>query len=69
MRHSDQGMVKDDKAQEQPADRARARTVHKSQPSKSVSREATRNPELNDAEKTPGSGMATDDDSDGAPTG
>jgi hypothetical protein len=68
MAHSDQGMVKDKKAQEQPSDKQRARTVHKSQPDKSVSREATRDPELNDAEKTPGSGM-TSDDRGGAPSG
>jgi hypothetical protein len=55
MAHSDHGIVKDDKAQEQPTDRKRAQTAHKSQPGKSVSHEATRDPRLNDAEKTPGS--------------
>jgi hypothetical protein len=43
-------------------------TVHKSDPKKSASREATRDPKLNDAEKTPDSGMAPGDEG-GAPTG
>jgi hypothetical protein len=68
MKHSDHGIVMDEKSQEQPADKARAQTAHKSDPKKSVSREATRDPELNDAEKTPGSGMTPDDRGD-APTG
>jgi hypothetical protein len=68
MAHSDHGIAKDDKAQEQPTDRKRAQTAHKSQAGKSVSHEATRDPKLNDAEKTPGSGMAPDDRG-GAPTG
>ena len=68
MRHSDQGVVKDKTGQEQPADKSRAQTVHKADPRKSVSREATRDPKLNDAEKTPGSGTAPDDDG-GATTG
>ena len=53
MRHSDHGVVKDEKGQEQPRDKARAQTVHKTDPKKSASREATRDPKLNDAEKTP----------------
>ena len=68
MAHSDHGIVKDDKAQEQPTDRKRAQTAQKSNPSKSSSHEATRDPKLNDAEKTPGSGMTPDDRGD-APTG
>ena len=68
MRHSDQGMVKDQKGQEQPADKRRAQAVHKTDPNKSVSREATRDPRLNDTAKTPGSGM-TPDDEGGAPSG
>jgi len=63
-----QGIVRDEKGQEQPADKQRAQTTHKSDPGKSVSREATRDPKLNDAEKTPGSGMTPNDRSD-APTG
>jgi len=57
MRHSDHGIVMDEKSQEQPADKARAQTVHKTDPKKSASREATRDP---GAEKTPGSGMTPD---------
>ena len=68
MRHSNQGMVKDDMGQEQPTDKARARTAHKTDPSKSTTREATRDPKLNENEKTPGSGMTPDDDGS-APTG
>jgi hypothetical protein len=63
-----QGIVKDKQGQEQPADKARAQTAHKTDPRKSVSREATRDPKLNDAEKTPGSGMKPNDQGD-APTG
>ena len=68
MSRSDQGIVRDEKGQEQPADKDRAQTAHKVDPKKSVSREATRDPRLNDAEKTPGSGMTPDDKGD-APTG
>ena len=63
-----QGLVRDEKGQEQPADKDRAQTVHEADAKKSVSREGTRDPKLNDAEKTPGSGMAPDDGGD-APTG
>jgi hypothetical protein len=62
MKHSDQGIVKDKKAEEQPADKGRAQTVHQADP------EATRDPKLNDANRTPGSGM-TPDDEGSAPTG
>jgi hypothetical protein len=68
MRHSDHGVVKDKLAQEQPTDKERARTAHKTHPDKSATHEATRDPKLNDAEKTPGSGMTPDDDGD-APSG
>jgi hypothetical protein len=44
MGNSDQGIVKDDKGEEQPKDKKRAQTVHKSEPDKSVSHEATRDP-------------------------
>jgi hypothetical protein len=63
-----QGIVRDEKGEEQPADKQRAQTVHKTDPKNSVSREATRDPKLADANKTPGSGM-TPDDSGAAPTG
>ena len=68
MAQSNHGMVKDDKGQEQPTDKSRAQSAHKSDPQKSNTREATRDPKLNDAEKTPGSGMAPDDQG-GAPSG
>jgi hypothetical protein len=68
MGHSDHGIVKDKQGQEQPADKHRAQTAHKADPKESVSREATRDPKLSDAEKTPGSGMVPDDRG-GAPTG
>ena len=68
MSQSGHGIVKDEKGQEQPADKQRAQTAHKADPGKSVSREATRDPKLNDAEKTPGSGMTPNDRGD-APTG
>ena len=63
-----QGIVRNERGEEQPADKKRAQTVHKTDPDKSVSREATRDPRLSDAEKTPGSGMTPDDKGD-APTG
>lgn len=68
MRHSNQGITKDKQGQEQPTDKKRAQTVHKTDPGKSASREATRDPKSNDQEKTPGSGMSPDDSGD-APTG
>jgi hypothetical protein len=68
MAHSSQGIVRDKKAEEQPADKKRAQTVHKTDPKHSVSKEATRDPDLTDANKTPGSGMTPDDRGD-APTG
>ncbi len=68
MTASDQGIVRNQRGEEQPADKDRAQTAQKSDPKKSVSREATRDPKLNDAEKTPGSGMVPNDRGD-APTG
>lgn len=68
MAHSNQGIVKDDKGQEQPADKERAQAAHKTDPHHSKTPEATRDPKLNDASKTPGSGMTADDRGD-APTG
>jgi len=68
MKHSGQGIVRDQNGEEQPADKQRAQTVHETDPKKSISREATRDPRLNDPEKTPGSGMMPDDRG-GAPTG
>lgn len=68
MAHSGQGIIRDKRGEEQPADKQRAQTVHKTEPGHSVSGEATRDPKLNDASKTPGSGMAPDDSGD-PPTG
>jgi hypothetical protein len=66
--HSHQGIARDKQGQEQPADRKRAQTAHHSDPKKSPTHEATRDPKLNDAGKTPGSGMTPDDSGD-APSG
>jgi hypothetical protein len=51
MKHSDHGIVRDDKGQEQPADKNRARAAQQTDSNKSVSREATRDPKLTDREK------------------
>lgn len=42
MAHSDQGIARNTKAEDQPRDKERAQTVHSTDPDKSVSREATR---------------------------
>jgi hypothetical protein len=64
MAHSDQGIVKDKRAEEQPRDKKRAQSVHKTDWKGSPSREATRDPKLNDNSKTPGSGAMPDGSSD-----
>jgi hypothetical protein len=46
MGHSSQGIVKDKKGQEQPADKQRAQTAHKTASKASVSKEATRDPTI-----------------------
>jgi hypothetical protein len=53
--HSDQGIVKDQKGQEQPKDHERAQTAHKTGTEGSVSREATRDAQQRVAGKTSGS--------------
>ncbi|MCC8977661.1 MULTISPECIES: hypothetical protein [Bradyrhizobium] len=68
MAHSNHGIVKDDKGQEQPVDKQRAQTAHKTDTRKPRAREATRDPKLSDPSKTPGSGMTSDDDGE-PPTG
>jgi hypothetical protein len=68
MTHSNHGIVRDERGEEQPRDKRRAQTVHKSGSKGSPSKEATRDPKLNDPAKTPGSGMAPDD-SGTPPTG
>ena len=52
MGHSSHGIVKDEKGQEQPADKKRAQTAHKTDPKHSVSREATRDPKLSGGNKS-----------------
>ncbi|WP_454649912.1 hypothetical protein [Bradyrhizobium liaoningense] len=64
MAHSDQGIVKDKRGEEQPRDKDRAQSVHRTDPKGSPSREATRDPKLNDNSKTPGSGVMPDGSSD-----
>ena len=54
MKHSNHGIVRNEKAEDQPADKERARTAHRSDPDNSVSREATRDPKHTAAERTPG---------------
>lgn len=68
MAQSNHGIVRDGRGEEQPTDKSRAQSAHKSDPRKSATREATRDPKLNDAEKTPGSGITPDDQGE-APTG
>jgi hypothetical protein len=55
MAHSDQGIVKNTKAEDQPKDKQRAQTVHVTDPDKSVSREATRSRKAEDSNKATGS--------------
>lgn len=64
MAHSDQGIVKDKRGEEQPRDKERAQSVHTTDPKGSPSREATRDPKLSDDSKTPGSGAMPDGSSD-----
>ncbi|MHB0770418.1 hypothetical protein [Bradyrhizobium sp. 5.13L] len=64
MAHSDQGIVKDKRAEEQPRDKERAQSVHTTDKQGSPSREATRDPKLSDNSKTPGSGAMPDGSSD-----
>ena len=51
MKHSGHGIVRDGKAEEQPADKERARTAHRADPDKSASKEETRDPKLTEAEQ------------------
>ncbi len=55
MAHSNHGITRH-KAEEQPADKDRAQTAHQTDSEKSVSREATRDPSLNDHGSKPGTG-------------
>jgi hypothetical protein len=47
-----QGIVRDQKGEEQPQDKDRAQTAHKSKDENAVSREATRNSGKRDAGRT-----------------
>jgi len=60
----DQGIARTERGEKQPADKDRAQTTYKTDPKKPVSPEATRDPKLNDPEKTPGSGMVPNDRGD-----
>jgi len=51
MKRPTQGIVRDRRAEEQPADKERAQTVHQSESENAVSREATRDPKSTDAER------------------
>lgn len=64
MAHSDQGIIKNQRAEEQPRDKERARSAHQTSSKGSPSREATRDPKLNDNSKTPGAGAMPDGSSD-----
>ncbi len=64
MADSNQGIVRDQRGEERPRDKERAQTAPKSKSKGSPSREATRDPKLNDAGKTLGSGMGPDDTGD-----
>ena len=55
MAHSNQGIIRP-KAEEQPTDKERAQTAHHTGSAKSVSREATRDPKLDDKSTTNGAG-------------
>ena len=64
MKNSDHGIRRDEQEQEQPADKKRAQAVHRTDPKRSASHEATRDPKLSDAEKPSRSGKAPDDRGD-----
>jgi hypothetical protein len=66
MAHSSQGIVRDEKGQEQPADKRRAQTAHQTASKDSVSKEATRDPNSPTATRRPDrSGALPDDKGDG----
>jgi hypothetical protein len=54
MKHPSQGIVRDRRGEEQPADKNRAQTVHRPDSDNAVSSEATRDPKMTDAEKKRG---------------
>ena len=66
-KHASHAAGNDNDRREQPANKKRGRTTRR--PGPDEAREATRDPKLTDSEKTPGSGMASDDDEAEAPSG
>jgi hypothetical protein len=50
-KHPTQGIVRDQRGEEQPADKKRAQTVHRPDSENAVSQEATRDPKMTDAER------------------
>jgi hypothetical protein len=50
MKHPTQGIVRDRRGEDQPADKKRAQTVHRSGSENAVSREATRDRKMTGAE-------------------
>jgi len=69
VKHSDQRISEEESGQEQAAGKKRGQTARRSRLRRSATREATRDPGLSDAEKTPGSGMTSDGDESEAPSG
>jgi hypothetical protein len=53
--HSDHGIVRDQRGEEQPADKERAQTAHHTPPDGSVTREATRDPKQDNTSASSGS--------------
>jgi len=53
--HSDHGIVRDKRGEDQPADKERAQTAHQTPPNNSVTREATRDPKHDNTSPRPGS--------------
>ena len=51
MKHSDQGIARTGRAEEQPTDKQRAQTAPRTGPNQSVSHEATRDPKQTNAQK------------------
>jgi hypothetical protein len=65
MAHSNHGITRP-KGEEQPTDKERARTAHKTDSDQAVSREATRDPKLDGSDRTPGAGTKSGESRDPA---
>jgi hypothetical protein len=63
MAHSNHGITRP-KGEEQPTDKERARTAHKSDSDQAVSREETRDPKLDHSNGTPGAGTRSGESQD-----